>query len=190
MRRRALLPPATTGVDDNREIPDNHGGRLGVPRWGLVTFSQFNANAASGDAKKSYIEFRGTEGTLYFNGNFSIVPELIRREPLPAQNPLDPKGVQRQASATTKPADKPPIPARQHGPSDHARNFLDGVKTRKPCTCPVEVGHRSTSTTLLASIAYDRQRHLVWDPQREQVTNDPEANKLLSYEYRSPWKLP
>ena len=75
-------------------------------------------------------------------------------------------------------------------PIDHARNFLDGVKTRHPCTCPVEVGHRSTSTTLLANVALDRQRYLVWNPKTEQVTNDSDANKLLSYEYRAPWRLP
>ena len=60
---------------------------------------------------------------------------------------------------------------------------------RKSCNCPVEVGHRST-TTLLANIAYDRKRHLTWDAQEERFTNDPEANKLLSYEDRSPWRLP
>jgi len=63
------------------------------------------------------------------------------------------------------------------------------VKTRKPCHCPVELGHRSTAATLLANLAYDRKRYLAWDAEKEQITNDPEANKLLSYEYRAPWKL-
>jgi len=48
----------------------------------------------------------------------------------------------------------------------------------------VEIGHRSTSTTLLANIAYHTQAHLAWDAQKEQFTNNPAANKLLSYEYR------
>ncbi|UCD30296.1 MAG: gfo/Idh/MocA family oxidoreductase, partial [Planctomycetota bacterium] len=93
--------------------------------------------------------------------------------------------------AVKKAFDKPIIETgKRDDGAFHARNFLDGVKNRKPCNCPIEVGHRSTSTALLANIAYDRKRHIIWDAQRERVTNDPEANKLLSYEYRPPWKLP
>ena len=63
------------------------------------------------------------------------------------------------------------------------------MKSRKPTTCPVEVGHRSTSATLLARIAFFRQRRLTWDAKAERVTNDEAANALLSYEYRKPWAL-
>jgi hypothetical protein len=73
---------------------------------------------------------------------------------------------------------------------DHARNFLDGVRTRKACHCPVEVGHRSTSTTLLANVTFDRKGYIIWDAQHEWVTNEPEANKLLAHEYLWSWKLP
>jgi hypothetical protein len=53
----------------------------------------------------------------------------------------------------------------------------------------VETGHRSTTATLLARIALMRGQHLTWDAEKERVTNDEGANKLLSYEYRAPWKL-
>jgi hypothetical protein len=42
----------------------------------------------------------------------------------------------------------------------------------------------------LGTIALDLKRRLVWDSEREEAIDDPEANKLLSYEYRAPWKLP
>jgi hypothetical protein len=29
----------------------------------------------------------------------------------------------------------------------------------------------------------------MWDAEKEQFTNSSEANKLLHYEYRKPWKL-
>ena len=51
--------------------------------------------------------------------------------------------------------------------ADHARNFLDCVKSRKPANCPVAVGHRSTSATLLAKIALRRGRSLTWDAQND-----------------------
>jgi hypothetical protein len=80
----------------------------------------------------------------------------------------------------------------QRGRADtalHARNFLDCVKERKPTNCPVLVGHRSTSATLLAKIALHRGRYLAWDAQQERIVNDEEANQLLSYAYRAPWRL-
>jgi hypothetical protein len=51
------------------------------------------------------------------------------------------------------------------------------------------VGHRSTSATLIGNIALKRRRLLEWDARAERFTNDDEANKLLHYEYRAPWKL-
>jgi hypothetical protein len=71
----------------------------------------------------------------------------------------------------------------------HARNFLDGVKSRAATNCPVETGHRSTTATLLGKLALARKKYLAWDAAAERVTNDEGANKLLTYEYRAPWKL-
>ena len=73
--------------------------------------------------------------------------------------------------------------------SEHTRNFLDCLKSRKACNCPVEIGHRSTSMALLANISLATESTLHWDPQRERITNIPEANDLLHYEYRKPWTL-
>jgi hypothetical protein len=41
----------------------------------------------------------------------------------------------------------------------------------------------------LAKIALRRERYLTWDAKNERVTNDGEANKYLSYDYRAPWTL-
>jgi hypothetical protein len=68
-------------------------------------------------------------------------------------------------------------------------NFIDCVKTREMPLCNLEEGHRSTSFAHLANIALAVQQRLEWDPKREKFTNSDEANKLLHYEYRKPWKL-
>ena len=39
-------------------------------------------------------------------------------------------------------------------------------------------------------MAFLRGRHLTWDAKAERFTNSTAANKLLSYEYRRPYKLP
>ncbi len=73
--------------------------------------------------------------------------------------------------------------------ADHARNFLDCVKSRKTPTCDVEYGHRCTSAALIANIAHRTKTYLEWDAKAERFTNSEAANKLLSYEYRKPYKL-
>ena len=178
-------------IKDNREIPDTMEVVWNYPNGTLVSFTQTNANAADGAPRDASIEFRGTEGTILLDGSDSLqlIPEAVRTEEIPALTPRDRQGNARQNRATTRPADKALTVKGRTDTADHTRNFLDCVKTRKPCICPVETGHRSTTTTLLANLAYDRGRHLTWDAEKEQFTNDPEANKLLSYEYRAPWKL-
>lgn len=51
-------------------------------------------------------------------------------------------------------------------------------------------GHRSTSATLLANIALRTKSHLEWDRNAERFTNSQDANKLLTYRYRAPYKFP
>ena len=73
--------------------------------------------------------------------------------------------------------------------AQHARNFLDCIRSRKMPNCDVEEGHRSTAMSLLAKIAWLTRSRLEWDPEAERITNLPEANDLLHYEYRKPWSL-
>ncbi|HCL29797.1 MAG TPA: hypothetical protein DIC52_15330 [Candidatus Latescibacteria bacterium] len=71
----------------------------------------------------------------------------------------------------------------------HARNFLDCIKSRAKPNADVEDGHRSTTMILLAKISWLTRTRLEWDAEQEQITNSEEANAMLHYEYREPWKL-
>lgn len=71
----------------------------------------------------------------------------------------------------------------------HQWNFLDAVKKRTQPTAPAEVGHRTATICHLVNIAMLTGRRLKWDPQREQIIGDPEANSMLGRPMRSPWHL-
>ena len=157
----------------------------------LVTFSQFNTSAPPAAARPAELEFRGTKGTLYFQSNgFEVVPDALPDIEFPAFSPLT-REQDRKYRANAKPAIEPRKTSPNHNDTVlHARNFLDCIKSRKPCNCDIETGHRSTTPTLLANIAHQTKSLLEWDAAAEQVTNSPAANKLLSYEYRPPYSLP
>lgn len=71
----------------------------------------------------------------------------------------------------------------------HMRNFLDCVKSRQAPISDIEIGHRSTSTAILANIAYRTGHQISWDPKSETIQGDEEASKLLGPAYRAPWTL-
>ncbi|HET6573859.1 MAG TPA: Gfo/Idh/MocA family oxidoreductase [Fimbriiglobus sp.] len=178
-------------VNDGREIPDTLQAVWQYDGC-LVTFSQFNGNGAPGNTKGWSMMIRGSKGTLLLAdgaAGYEIVPESVRLEELPALSPIARAENRRQGRAV-KPAGKPrAVKGAAETATLHARNFLDCVKTRKPTHCPVETGHRSTTATLLGKLALERRRVLTWDAKAERVTDDEAANKLLTYEYRKPWKL-
>jgi predicted dehydrogenase len=72
---------------------------------------------------------------------------------------------------------------------DHARNFLDCVKSREDPVEPVEAGHRTASLCHLANIAMQLARTIRWDPAHEQIVGDSEASGMLSRPVRAPWSV-
>jgi predicted dehydrogenase len=178
-------------VDDDREIPDTMQAIWEYDGC-LVTFSQINGNGAAGNAKGVSMLFRGSKGTMYLadgSSGYEIIPENNRLEELPALSPIARAENRRQGRAVKPAGKRAAAKGKAESAVLHARNFLDCIKSRKPTHCPVETGHRSTTVSLLGKMALARRRLLTWDAQAERVTNDEDANKLLTYEYRKPWKL-
>jgi len=72
---------------------------------------------------------------------------------------------------------------------DHTLNFIGALKGRNELFAPVEVGHRSCCACLLNMMSMQLRRPLDWDPVDEKFVNDDEANRMMTPEMRSPWKL-
>jgi len=73
--------------------------------------------------------------------------------------------------------------------TNHMKNFLECMRSRKDPVAPVEVGHRSNTICLMVHIAMKLGRKLRWDPQAERFINDEEANHWLDYVHREPWTM-
>jgi len=177
-------------VEDNREVPDTLEVLWTYPGGTLVTFSQFNTNAAPADRRDSNMEFRGTKGTLYLTWNgYEVVPEEPTDKDVPALTPLN-RPISREYESARKALIAPRKADGKDSTPLHARNFLDCMRSRKPCSCDIETGHRSTTSTLIANIAYKTKSYLEWDARTERFSNVPSVNQYLSYNYRVPYKLP
>jgi predicted dehydrogenase len=111
--------------------------------------------------------FVGTEGSIHITrARLAAKPAEI------AEKPLGDKDV------------------RLYQSSNHHRNFLDCVRSRKLPICDVEIGHRSATACHLGNIALRLGRKIQWDPQKEQIVgDDDEAARMLSRPYRAPWTL-
>jgi predicted dehydrogenase len=159
-------------VDDDRTIPDTMEAVFQFASGRLAIFGQYEASGAAA-LRSGEIELRGTQGAVYVSGRgYEIVPE--RGGQFQDRAPrMDPKTVKSDDGDLT---------------AQHARNFLDCMRSRKRPNADVEIGHRSTTMSLLANIALATGQRLAWDAKAEKTDHEA-ANKLLSYDYRKPWTL-
>ena len=70
---------------------------------------------------------------------------------------------------------------------EHYANFIDCIRTRETPNCDAEEGHLSTALCHLGNIAGRTRGSYTFDPATETITDDPEANALLTREYRDHW---
>jgi len=164
-------------VDDDRTIPDVMEGMFQFASGRLVVFGQYETSGNRALPRQAFAELRGTEGALYASDDgLEVLPEHGGRYQDDRQPRMDP--IKQEFAGGYA----------QHV-RDHTRDFLDAIKSRKTPRADVEIGHRSTTMSLLATISLATRSTLTWDPQREQIIGNPQASELLHYEYRKPWKL-
>ena len=162
-------------VEDDRTIPDTAEAIFEFASGRLAIFGQYEANG-NPVLMQGELELRGTDGTAYIDDKgYQFVPErggqFMDRKPRMQPHKFEQKDRYDDVTAA------------------HARDFLDCVKSRQMPRADIEIGHRSTTMSLLANISLATRSRLEWDAEKERVTNSDAANALLHYEYRKPWKL-
>ena len=69
------------------------------------------------------------------------------------------------------------------------RTFAEAVKTRKPAGGNPEAANRTAALMHLSNIAIRMGRKIRFDPVKEQILGDDEANRLVNQPMRAPWHL-
>ncbi len=169
---------------DDRDTPDTLQVIYEFPDNAVLTYSLRKGNGYRFNGHDYGILFCGTDGSLLLDrSGFEIIPDKV----------IEPygialvKGKKTQRKITLEPSS---FKAKDDGLPDHVDNFLKCLKTREKPTCDVAVTHQSTNTCHLGNIAYMVGRKLTWDVEKEMFPHDPEANKLLTREYRKGYELP
>ena len=83
---------------------------------------------------------------------------------------------------------RPSDPRVYHADS-HSGNFLDCVRSRRLTICHPETAVYTMNAILIGGISLILKRALTWDPVKAEFAGDAEANRLLSYTPRPPWRL-
>jgi predicted dehydrogenase len=173
-------------VNDDRTIPDTMQTMFEFSSGLLVTYTTLEASSGS-FYPFGMLEFRGTNGTLYAGGanEYKIAP--TKKGQFQTWDKLmDGEEYENKSSGTKG---KLVDGSYAEPTANLVRNFLDCIKSGKTPIIGLEEGHYSTNMAHLATISMMVKQRLEWDAEKEIITNSDEANKLLHYEYRSPWKL-
>ena len=121
-----------------------------------------------GDGKGFMIRFIGEEGEVRVSRG-----DKFETDPAPLKD------------IVLKPSD-----TRLYDSSDHRKDWLNSIKTRKQPICSVEVGHRTATICHLSGIAEKLGRPVRLDPNKEQIIGDPVASRMMSRPRRGPYTLP
>ena len=72
---------------------------------------------------------------------------------------------------------------------NHYSDFLNAVRARKKPICDIGIGYSSVVVCLMGNIAYELERPLNFDQEKQMFINDAAANKLMGRPMRSEWRV-
>ena len=179
-------------LTDNGETPDTQDVLYACDRWTAA----FTMRECAAGLKPSYnLDFVGTNGTLSVSrSGFTVTPEddVPPENQVPGVKEGHPAGGPRpvlldrpRLPRTAAVADRTGNSAEQY--RNHARNFLDCIRSRRPPLSDLESAHRVAIACHLGNLSLRLGRSLKWDAKAETIVNDADAAKQLVRPYRAPW---
>jgi hypothetical protein len=132
----------------------------------VLTYKYANGVTMTRNGTCNGVKFEGSKGWVEVNrGYLQTQPESLLRQKIG------------------------PNEIRLHVSTDHHIDFLNAVRNRTRPASDADIGYRSISVCHLGNIAYWLKRPLKWDPANEKFVNDPEADRMLWREMRSPYTI-
>lgn len=74
--------------------------------------------------------------------------------------------------------------------ADHYTDFFKAIRDGGSTAANAEIGHRSATVVHLANIAARTRSVLNFDPEKERIVDNEEADRLIGREYRDHWATP
>jgi predicted dehydrogenase len=160
-------------LQDNSDTPDTLQVTFEYPNF-VCTYENRLLNANSMYGKGYGTEFHGTDGTLFVDrSGFQVYPETRK---------FNDKTVDRAPTMQMESVNDALF--------DHVGNLLECMRTRQLPASDIEICHRTSSATFLGNVALRAKERIVWDVANQKlVGGSAAAQRLLSREYRAPWKL-
>lgn len=152
------------------EFPDNMNVTYEYPDGRLLIYENYPFTAYGLHGFDNGNVFYGTEGYMIFSrrGAFSVY-----LGPKSKPGPTEGKELRGQT-----------------GYPEHMANFLDAVRTRATTRANPVSAHYSCALVHLGEAAFRTRGRLTFDAQTERFIDCPEADALLTKQYRAPYTLP
>lgn len=160
--------------DDAMETPDTQQATWSFPDFTMIWEHALGVGRGP-ESREHGVSFHGEEGLLVVDRlGWQVFSETKKGE---------------RRKRIFKGKGLPLQPAQKGSTLRHVNNFLDCMDSRKRPNADVEIAHNSVIGCHLANIAQRLAREVKWDVNKEEVVNDPEAQTMILFDYRSPWKL-
>ncbi len=156
-------------LTDNTETPDSQIAVYEFPSYRMIFEHQVGNNLGP-DRREHGVAFTGTDATLILDqGGWEVIPERSKKY---------------------APAEKHVAPQDDQARVNHAGNFLECMRSRKPTVENLEIGHHVSTVAHLGNLALRTSGRVEWDAASGSVVGNEAAQKLVSRQYREPWTLP
>jgi len=181
-------------LKDNCEVPDTQDVILDYGNFVVnVQWREASAGGREGLGMGGLV-FQGTKATMPISRlGYEILPDpkvnpintvaaIIGGHPIGGPQPVD----EPKDQFWTKPeTDKSGNAMEAY--KQHARNFLDCIKTRNQPNSDLESGHQIATACHLSNLSLHTGRKITWDAAKEEIVGDPAASEMLTRPYRKPW---